>query len=94
MDWKKIIPGWLRESNRWKQLVGIAAVSTIGTILMGVGCIGGMEIKDVHQANRDVRLIREWDWSAWDWLDCVAGLIGGVVGQVVQCLVVWLVFFC
>lgn len=85
------IPGWLRESNRWKHLVGIAAVSFVGTILMGIGCIGGMEFKDVHHTNGDSRPIKEWDWSAWDWLDVAAGLLGGVIGQDVQLLIILLI---
>ena len=81
--------GWLRESNRWKHLVGILIVSLIGTLLMGVGCIGGMEFKDVHHANGD-RPMREWSWEAWDWLDVLAGLIGGAIGQGLQILIILL----
>ena len=42
---------WIIESNRWKHLVGVFVVSLFGTLLMGIGCIGGMEFKDVHQYN-------------------------------------------
>lgn len=80
---------WLIESNRWKHLVGIFVVSLLGTILMGIGCIGGMEFKDVHHANGDSKPIHLWDWSAWDWLDCAAGLIGGIAGQCLQILIVY-----
>ncbi|MBP5545727.1 MAG: hypothetical protein J6X59_00385 [Bacteroidales bacterium] len=81
---------WLIESNRWKHLVGIFVVSLFGTLLMGIGCIGGMEFKDVHHANGDSKPIWQWDWSAWDWLDVLAGMIGGVIGQALQVLMVWL----
>lgn len=83
---------WLIESNRWKHLVGIFAVSLFGTILMGIGCIGGMEFKDVHHANGDSKPIWEWDWSAWDRLDCLAGFIGGIIGQVVQIAILYAIF--
>ena len=89
---KKSSISWLLESNRWKHLVGILVLSLLGTFLMGVGCIGGMEFKDVHHANGDSKPMREWDWSAWDWLDVVAGMVGAVVGGGVNALVLWLLF--
>lgn len=83
---------WLLDSNRWKHLVGVMVLSVFGTVLMGVGCIGGMEFKDVHHANGDSKPMWEWDWSAWDWLDVVAGMIGAVVGGGVNALVLWWLF--
>lgn len=80
---------WLNESNRRKHYVGILIVSMFGTILMGIGCIGGMEFKDVHHDNGD-KPIREWNWKAWDWLDIAAGLLGGLTGQALQLMIVWL----
>lgn len=77
-------PKWLAESNRWKHLVGIFVVSLFGTLLMGIGFIGGMESKDVHHYNGDHVPIRCWDWSAWDWFDCLAGLIGGLLAVLVH----------
>ena len=88
MNW---LPKWLRESNRWKHLVGIFFVSLVGTILMGIGCIGGMEFKDVHHANGDSKPIWQWDWSAWDWYDVFAGLIGGLMAVAVHIAVFLLV---
>lgn len=83
---------WLWESNRWKHLVGVMLVSMVGTLLMGIGCIGGMEFKDVHHANGDAVSLREWDWSAWDWLDVLSGLIGGIVGQMLQVVFLWVLW--
>lgn len=91
---KKIIsflPQWLRESNRWRHLVGIFVVSLFGTLLMGIGCIGGMEFKDVHHYNGDHVPFKSWDWSPWDWLDCLAGLIGGLLAMAVH-LILFLSF--
>lgn len=82
---------WLLTSNRWKHLVGIFVVSLFGTLLMGIGCIGGMEFKDVHHANGDAKPISQWDWSAWDWLDCLAGLIGGLLATLIQLIIVFLI---
>ena len=35
--------------------------------------------------------LREWNWSAWDWKDVWAGLIGGVLGQAVQAGIIVLI---
>lgn len=79
------LPKWLEESNRWKHLVGIFLVSLLGTALMGIGCIAGMEVKDVHHSHGNAyKPISEWDWSAWDWLDCLAGGIGAVCAVAVH----------
>ncbi|MCQ2298742.1 MAG: hypothetical protein MJZ81_01260 [Bacteroidales bacterium] len=84
---------WMKESNRMKHLVGVLAVSAVGTLLMGLGCIGGMEFKDCHHSGDNAkRPLREWDWSAWDWKDVWAGVIGGVLGQVLQLMVVMVIW--
>ena len=68
---------WLRTSHRLQHLWGIYLVSLLGTELMGIGCICGREFKDVHHSfGNDSKPIRQWNWSAWDWLDVAAGLIG------------------
>ena len=72
--------------------MGIMVVSMLGTILMGIGCIGGMEFKDVHHSYGNAsKPITAWDWSAWDWLDCAAGLLGGLAGQGIQLMVILLI---
>jgi hypothetical protein len=82
---------WILASNRWKHLVGIFIVSLFGTLLMGIGCIGGMEFKDVHHANGDSKPIWKWNWSAWDWLDCLAGLIGGLLATLIHAVIFFLI---
>lgn len=88
---KNNIFDWLKKSNRMKHLIGIFFISLVGTILMGIGCIGGMEFKDVHHANGDEKPFSRWDWSAWDWLDCLAGGIGGLLATAVRILVYLLI---
>ncbi len=46
-----------------------------------------MEFKDVHHYNGDHVPIRKWDWSAWDWLDCLAGLIGGIAATIIHLII-------
>jgi hypothetical protein len=87
-----LLPKWLRDSNRFYHLAGIGIVSFFGTILMGIGCAFGMDFKDVHHSHgNDGKPFRDWNWSAWDWLDILAGLIGGIIGQAAQIGVVLLV---
>ena len=86
------LPEWLAESHRFYHLVGIFVLSLFGTILMGVGCIGGMDFKDVHHSfGNDGKPLREWNWSAWDWYDCLAGLIGGLLAVIIHLIIFFIV---
>jgi len=89
---EKDIFKWLNESNRMKHLIGVFIVSLFGTALMGIGCIGGMEFKDCHYANGDSKPLREWDWSAWDWLDCLAGLLGCIPAVAIHAAIASIIF--
>lgn len=53
------------------------------TILFVVGLASGMEFKDKQYGNK-------WDWL--DWLDWLATVLGGLVGQSLQILFIWLIF--
>ena len=70
---------WIRESNRWKHLIGGFVLGMLLTFLCALGCAGGMEFKD-----------RQWGGS-WDWLDFAATCLGGAIGQMVTALVVYLI---
>ncbi len=80
---------WIRESNRWKHLVGGFALALIFTILCTLGAAGTMEFKDCHHANGD-KPFREWDWSSWDWLDFLATMMGGIIATIIQIVVIFL----
>ena len=91
---------WLNESNRKKHLVGVFLLSLFGTALMGIGAIIGMKFKDCHHSYGNAnKPIREWNWSAWDWNDVWAGLIGCLCGIIVHiniaffCIIIWKYFF-
>lgn len=66
---------WLLESNRPKHLLYAIPAAFIGTILFSTGLAFGMEFKDKQYGNK------------FDWLDIAATEIGGVVGQVLQFIV-------
>ena len=76
---KKTSNCWLLESNRPKHLVGGFILGLTLTILCALGCAGGMEFKD-----------RQWG-GKWDWLDFAATLLGGLLGQAIQLLIIWLI---
>lgn len=70
---------WITESNRDKHLLYAIPSAFIGTILFVAGLAVGMEFKD-----------KQWG-GKWDWLDLIATLIGGVIGQILQILLIILI---
>lgn len=70
---------WLKESNRLKHLLYAIPIGLILTILAVIGCAFGMEFKDYQYGNK------------FDWLDILATLIGGVIGQILQVFLLMLV---
>lgn len=67
---------WLTESNRLKHLLYAIPCAFIGTIMVVVGLAAGMEFKDRMYGNK------------WDWLDFIATILGGIIGQLLQFLVI------
>ena len=70
---------WITESNRDKHLLYAIPAALVGTVLFAVGLAVGMEFKD-----------KQWG-GQWDWLDLLATLIGGVIGQILQILLILLI---
>lgn len=70
---------WLKESNRDKHLLYAIPIGLVLTILAVLGCAFGMEFKD-----------KQWG-GKFDWLDLVATLIGGAIGQALQILLIILI---
>lgn len=70
---------WLKESNRLKHLVYAIPIGLIFSMICVVGVASGLEYKDYLYGNK------------WDWLDWIATLIGGLVGQVLQLLFIYLI---
>lgn len=63
---------WLTKSNRQKHLLYAIPSAILFTILFVAGLASGMELKDKLYGNK------------WDWLDWIATMIGGTIGQVIQ----------
>lgn len=70
---------WFTESNRNKHFYYSIVCSFVGTFLFAFGVAMGMEFKD-HQHG-----------GKWDWLDMAASALGGLVGQALQVLVLFLI---
>lgn len=68
-----------KESNRWKHFVLAVPLAFAFTILCVLGCAGGMEFKDQAYGGK------------WDWKDFGFTLLGGLVGQLLQILVIYLI---
>lgn len=71
---------WLKESNRPKHLLYAILVGTVFTILCVLGLASGMEYKDKLKGGK------------WDWLDWIATMIGGVIGQGLQLFIAWVIY--
>lgn len=69
---------WIKESNRMKHFGYAIPCALVFTILFVAGLAAGMEFKD-HQ-----------NGGKWDWLDLLATLLGGAIGQIAQCIIILL----
>lgn len=70
---------WITESNRIKHFLYAIPSAYLGTILFTLGLAVGMEFKDKQHG------------EIFDWLDLLATILGGIVGQLLQILTI--IFF-
>ena len=70
---------WFTESNRWKHFVYAIPVGYVFTILCVLGLATGMEFKD-----------KLWG-GKYDWIDWIATMLGGLIGQALQILTIYLI---
>ena len=71
---------WLSESNRIKHLLYAIPIAIVFTILCVLGVATGLEFKDKQYGNM------------FDWLDWLATMIGGIIGQIIQILIFILIY--
>lgn len=71
---------WLKQSNRPKHLLYAIPIGFIFTILAVLGCAFGMEFKDKQYGGK------------FDWLDIVATMIGGTIGQLLQIIIILIIY--
>ena len=67
---------WLKESNRQKHFLYAIPIGFLFTILCVLGVASGLEFKDKQYGNQ------------WDWLDWIATMFGGLVGQLIQIIMI------
>lgn len=72
---------WLNESNRMKHFVYAIPCAIIAGITFVVGLAIGMEFKDYEYGNK------------FDWLDIAATILGGIIGQIIQILILWIFLY-
>lgn len=71
---------WLSESNRDKHLLYAIPVAIVFSILCVLGVATALEFKDKQYGNK------------FDWLDWLATMIGGIIGQIIQILIFILIY--
>ena len=70
---------WFKESNRDIHFKYAIPIGFVLTILCVIGLATGMELKDKLKG------------GVFDWLDWLATILGGLVGQALQLLIIWLI---
>lgn len=70
---------WLNESNREKHFLYAIPLGLVFTILCVLGAASALEFKDTQYGNK------------WDWLDWIATMLGGIIGQIVQLFIIYLI---
>lgn len=70
---------WLKESNREKHFLYAIPLGFLFTILCVIGIATGLEFKDKQYGNR-------WDWKDW-W----ATILGGIIGQIIQIVLILII---
>ena len=70
---------WITESNRPDHVLGGVVTAMLLTIVFTAGCTVGMEFKDRQHGGE------------WDWKDIAATMIGGLVGQAVQVIMIMMI---
>lgn len=85
---------WITESNRiYHVWIGYFS-ALIGTIIGAIEVACSLESKDC-QYDRDNNGLPPWKWDfkKWDWLDWTSTVLGGILGQITQIIIIWLIFF-
>lgn len=72
---------WITDSNRLKHFFYAIPIGLVFTILCVLGCAAGMEFKDKQYGGK------------FDWLDILATMLGGLIGQIIQILIILLIYY-
>lgn len=69
------------DKTRWYHFIIGVGLSFVFTILCCLGAMTAAEYKDKAHGGK-------WDWADWSW-----GMVGGLIGQAVQVLEVYLFIY-
>lgn len=64
--------------TRWRHFRYAIPIGLVFTILCVLGVASALEFKD-----------KQWG-GRWDWKDWLCTMLGGLVGQLIQVIVIWL----
>ena len=67
---------WITESNRMSHFKWGIPSALLLTMLFTAGLACGMEFKDKEKGGK------------WDWLDILATMLGGLIGQTIQAAII------
>lgn len=67
-------------SNRRKHFLGGILCGLCLTIIFAIGAACGMEFKDRQNGGK------------WDWYDWSATCLGGAIGNIIQALLLWMIW--
>lgn len=83
---------WLKESNRFYHLLIGFVCALFGTIIGACEVACAMEGKDCQHDTMNAGLpIWKWSFRCWDWLDWLATMLGGAIGQIIQLIVIYFI---
>lgn len=71
---------WIKAGNGHRHFVYAILCGFVGTFLFALGVAMGMEYKDYAYGNK------------WDWEDITVEVLGGLLGQTMQILVLYLIY--
>ena len=76
---------WLLQSHRLHHFAGGFVIgATLGSDV-ALTAAAVMEFKDCHHSfGNDSKPLLHWRWSAWDWVDFLLTLLGGILGSLLR----------
>ena len=84
---------WLKTSNRQYHLIVGVISALIGTIIGAIIAATSMEGKDCQNDPNNAGIPPySWTWKNWDWLDFLATVLGGLCGQIIQGVILLIIF--
>jgi hypothetical protein len=75
-----ILKGLFSDKTRWQHFYIGIGLSVVFTILCCLGAMTAAEYKDKAYGGK------------WDWADWTCGMIGGIIGQAIQIVIIYIIY--